>query len=80
MLQRHQISVERTQQFIDKAEALREDHPEMGCRKMALILKQPGLGRDKTEALLMKAGFRIIYPQTTSKQRTAYVLGSLATL
>lgn len=34
----------------------------MGCRKMALMLKQPGLGRDKTEALLLGAGFRIIYP------------------
>lgn len=41
---------------------MREDHPEMGCRKMALILKHPGLGRDKTEALLMASGFRIIYP------------------
>ena len=62
MLQRHHNSVEKSQQFIDKAEALREDHPEMGCRKMALIIRQPGLGRDKTEALLMRAGFRIIYP------------------
>jgi transposase InsO family protein len=62
MLHRHQNSVQRSQQFIDKAEALREDHPEMGCRKMALMLKQPGLGRDKTEALLIRAGFRIIYP------------------
>ncbi len=34
----------------------------MGCRKMALIIKQPGTGRDKTEALLMWAGFRVIYP------------------
>lgn len=62
MLQRSRNSVERSQQFIDKAEAMREDHPEMGCRKMALLLKQPGLGRDKTEAILMGAGFRIIYP------------------
>ncbi len=62
MLHRHQNGVQRSQQFIDKAEALREDHPEMGCRKMALMLKQPGLGRDKTEALLIRAGFRVIYP------------------
>lgn len=61
-LQRYQNSVKRAQQFIDKAEALREDHPEMGCRKMALILKHPGWGRDKTEALLMASGFRVIYP------------------
>ena len=62
MLQRHQQGIERSQQFIDKAEALREDHPEMGCRKMALKLKQPGSGRDKTEALLLRSGFRVIYP------------------
>jgi len=62
MLQRYQKSVERSQQFIDKAEAIREDHPEMGCRKMAIILKQRGCGRDKTEALLLAAGFRVIYP------------------
>ena len=62
MLQRGQNSLERSQQFIEKAEVLRSDHPEMGCRKMALILKQPGLGRDKTESLLMACGFRVIYP------------------
>lgn len=62
MLQRHQNSAERSQQFIEKAEELREDHPEMGCRKMALMIKQQGFGRDKTEALLLGAGFRVIYP------------------
>ena len=67
MLQRHQSGLERSQQFIEKAEALREDHPEMGCRKMALILKQPGSGRDKTEALLLVAGFRVIYPPNYTK-------------
>jgi transposase InsO family protein len=62
MLQRQQQGVQKSQQFIDKAEALRADHPEMGCRKMALKLKQPGSGRDKTEALLLRSGFRVIYP------------------
>lgn len=62
MLQRQQSSIGRSQQFIDKAEALREDHPEMGCRKIALMIRQIGCGRDKTEALLMRSGFRIIYP------------------
>ena len=61
-MQRHCNYVERSQQFIEKAEALRVEHPEMGCRKMALLLKQPGSGRDKTEALLIRGGFRIIYP------------------
>jgi putative transposase len=62
MLERHGRRVERSEQFIDKAEAIREKHPEMGCRKMALMIKQPGLGRDKTEKLLLRAGFRVIYP------------------
>jgi len=62
MLQRRQMDAERSQQFIEKAEELREDHPEMGCRKMALMLRQPGSGRDKTEALLIRSGFRVIYP------------------
>jgi putative transposase len=66
-LQRRQNSFVRSQQFIDKAEAIREDHPEMSCRKMALILREPGWGRDKTEALLIKAGFRIIYPPNYTK-------------
>jgi len=61
-LQRYQDTVERSHQFIEKAEVLREDHPEMGCRKMALILKRPGWGRDKTERLLLTAGFRVMYP------------------
>lgn len=67
MLQRHQSKLETLQQFIEKAEVLRDDHPEMGCRKMALILKQRGCGRDKTETLLMSSGFRIIYPPNSTK-------------
>lgn len=67
MLKRHQRKLKASQQFIEKAEALREDHPEMGCRKMALILKQPGWGRDKTEGLLMSSGFRVIYPPNFTK-------------
>jgi putative transposase len=67
MLDRDQKSFERKQQFIDKAEAIRDDHPEMGCRKMALILKYPGYGRDKTEALLLSTGFRIVYPPNHTK-------------
>jgi len=62
MLGREAGSLQRSQQFIEKAEALRQDHPELGCRKMALILKEPGFGRDKTEAMLMGSGFRVKYP------------------
>lgn len=67
MLQRYGNRFERSQQFIEKAEVLRGYHPEMGCRKMALILKQPGWGRDKTKALLISSGFRVIYPPNYTK-------------
>ncbi|HEX8676569.1 MAG TPA: DDE-type integrase/transposase/recombinase, partial [Segetibacter sp.] len=80
MLQRHQNNLERSQQFIDKAEVLREDHPEMGCRKIALILKQPGLGRDKTEALLMASGFRVNYPPNYIKTTHSVRLGQFGNL
>lgn len=62
MLRRHKQTLARSQQFIDKAEEIRENHPEMGCRKMALMLKEPGCGRDKTEGILLQSGFRVIYP------------------
>ncbi len=62
MLQRQQSGLERSQEFIEKAEAIREDHPEMGCRKIALLIRQSGWGRDKTEGLLLAVGFRILYP------------------
>lgn len=66
-MRRHEKNLEQSQQFIEKAEAIREDHPEMGCRKMALLLKQSGYGRDKTEALLLSVGFRVIYPPNYTK-------------
>lgn len=74
MLQRQGANFERSRQFIEKAEILRETHPEMGCRKMALILKEPGYGRDKTEGVLLAGGFRVYYPpnfvRTTHSVRT----------
>jgi len=55
------------EEFIEKAESLRGKHPEMGCRKMALKLKDKGFGRDKIEALLLRSGFRIVYPPNYMK-------------
>lgn len=34
----------------------------MGCRKIALKLKEKGFGRDKIETLLLSTGFKINYP------------------
>ena len=39
----------------------------MGCRKMALLFKQRGFGRDKIEALLLSGGFRVMYPPNYTK-------------
>ena len=62
MLRRQQKRFVEQQKFIEKAETIRVAHPEMGCRKMALKLKEKGFGRDKIEGLLLQSGFRVIYP------------------
>ena len=67
MLKRHQTRFAKMEEFIEKAESLRGKHPEMGCRKMALKLKDKGFGRDKIEALLLRSGFRIVYPPNYMK-------------
>jgi putative transposase len=67
MLKRQQTRFAKMQGFIEKAECLRRKHPEMGCRKMALKLKDGQFGRDKIEALLLNSGFRIVYPPAYMK-------------
>ena len=67
MLNRQQTRLAKMQEFIERAESLRGKHPEMGCRKMALKLKDKGFGRDKIEFLLLRSGFRIVYPPNYMK-------------
>jgi transposase InsO family protein len=67
MLKNCQYRFIKSQQFIEKAETIRKTHPEMGCRKMALKLKERGFGRDKLEDLLLHGGFRILYPPNYTK-------------
>ena len=62
MLKRHHQVFTKAQQFIEKAERVRRQHPEMGCRKIALKLKEKGFGRDKIETLLLNTGFKVHYP------------------
>ena len=50
------------EEFIEKANAMRKDHPKVGCRKIALKTKGYGWGRDKVEQLLLGSGYRIVYP------------------
>jgi len=61
MLNRQQTSLTKMQQFIEKAEVIRREHPEMGCRKIALKLRDRGFGRDKVEGFLLRSGFRVVY-------------------
>lgn len=66
-LKRYEQLFTKARQFIEKAEAVRKVHPEMGCRKIALKLKERGFGRDKVERLLLSAGFKIISPPNYMK-------------
>lgn len=56
-----------------QADMLRKAHPRAGCRKMAMELRCKGCGRDKTEKLLLKGGYRVKYrpnyTKTTQQQR-----------
>lgn len=58
------------------AASLRDKHHRMGCRKIANRIKITGYGRDKTERLLLKSGFRIPrkikHVKTTQRQREMY--------
>lgn len=67
LLKRRHQAYEKTRQFIEKAELIRRVHPEMGCRKIALKLREVGFGRDKVEGILLGSGFRIIYPPNYTK-------------
>ena len=57
-------------EFFEQADKIREEHPKAGCRKMALDLSCKGWGRDKTEQLLLRNGYRVYYPPNYT--RTTY--------
>ena len=67
MVKRRQVGFDKAKQFIEKGEAIRRKHPEMGCRKMALKLKVKGFGRDKLEDILLGSGLRVVYPPNYTK-------------
>jgi putative transposase len=63
--------------LFEKADQIRRQHPRVGCRKMALDLRCQGMGRDKTEALLLSHGYRVFYcanytRTTQAQQRFLY--------
>lgn len=56
--------------IIEMARDIRADHKKMGCRKIFGEIRPCGLGRDRTERILLDNGFRI--PRKRSFQRTTY--------
>lgn len=51
--------VKLTEELIEGARQLRKDHKRMGCRKMYDEINPSGLGRDRSEKLLLANGFRV---------------------
>jgi putative transposase len=45
--------------ILKQAQAMRIEHPRIGCRKLYYELQPQGMGRDKTESLLLSEGFRL---------------------
>ncbi len=56
--------------IIEMAREIRVNHKKMGCRKIFDEIKPCGLGRDRTEKVLLDNGFRI--PRKRNYQRTTY--------
>lgn len=56
------VKQRQAEEFFEKADAIRNRHPMMGCRKIALKTKRQGWGRDKVEQLLLVSGYKIMYP------------------
>lgn len=60
--------------LIQQATAIRKRHPQLGCRSMYYLVKDPDFGRDECEQILLANGFRIKrkpnFIKTTISQRT----------
>ena len=62
--------------FYEKADQIRREHPGVGCRKMAWVMRKEGWGRDKIEQELLDWGYRLAirrkYTRTTYAQSSLY--------
>ena len=56
--------------IVTKAQEIRLEHKRIGCRKMFYEIQPKGMGRDKTEALLLSNGFRVA--RKRNYHRTTY--------
>jgi len=57
-------------EIVKKAAIIRHGHKKMGCRKMFYAINPDGIGRDKTEAILLSNGFRV--KRKRNYRRTTY--------
>ena len=58
------------EKIIEIATQIRVDHKKMGCRKLYREMVPCGIGRDRTEKILLDNGFRL--PRKRSYHRTTY--------
>jgi len=56
--------------ILSSALELRLEHKRLGCRKIFYEIQPKGIGRDKTESLLLSSGFRV--PRKRNYHRTTY--------
>lgn len=66
----HQEMEHLAREVIEKANRIRMGHKRMGCRKMYYEIKPEGIGRDRTEYILLSNGFRV--ERKRSYYRTTY--------
>ena len=68
--------VNETAKFFERAQQIRKEHPGIGCRKLALLMRCHGWGRDKLERQLLNDGFGVCYPpnfiRTTDRRKDYY--------
>ena len=69
-LERDRRKEEVSAQILERATAIRAEHKRIGCRKIHSLLKDPVMGRDRTEQLLLSRGFRL--QRKRSYHRTTY--------
>ena len=67
---REKVWDNKKEKIIEIATHIRGDHKKMGCRKMYTLIEPQGIGRDRTEQILLDNGFRL--PRKRSYHRTTY--------
>lgn len=69
-IRKNQENNQKVLALVEKAKAIRAEHPRIGCRKLYHQIQPEGLGRDKSEKALLSNGFRT--PIKRNYHRTTY--------